>query len=134
MDLARSVTPRGPEGQVNPASPDQFEADTDVAVAPSGDYVVVWRRVHETEEPEDQENPPGIKAQLYDRFGQARGGAIDVDRQAAKYDRPHVAMDAAGNFVVAFTRSRREDEVIAVRRFDASGAPAEQPFNLILAC
>jgi hypothetical protein len=72
-----------------------------------------------------------IHGQRYDASGAALSGPFRVNTYVTGEQRnPHVAADAAGNFVVAWT-GRRQDmpaEGVLGQRFDASGQPLDGEF------
>jgi hypothetical protein len=105
----------GSETQVNPPSQlDPFQAAT--ASSTNGTSVVVWV--------DDTGGNANIFAQRYDMLGAKLGPVITVDGSAAVSFEPKVAMDAQGNFVVAWTDflSNGGENVLA-RAFNASGIP-----------
>lgn len=112
------------ESLVNLRATAENDSDPDVAVAPNGRSVVVWRRVQETEDAEDARTPPGIKAQFYDASGNPLGQPVyvasGIDRM---FDRPAVAVDGAGNAVVAWTVRGEPDDQVFMRRYNAAGQP-----------
>ncbi len=89
-----------------------------VAIDAEGDYVVVWSSSNQ------DGSGWGIYAQLYDQHGAARGGELLINSGDTNYDQKWatVGMDAAGNFVVAWTDfGLLGDSDIFARRFDADG-------------
>jgi hypothetical protein len=94
----------------------------DVAVAPGGSFVVVWMGTDGFEY--------GVRAQRYDAAGAPRGSNFTINAfTTGQQVTPSVAVDAAGNFVVAWngygTHGYHNDDGYGIfaRRFDASGAP-----------
>lgn len=112
------------EALVNIRATAENDSDPDVAVAPGGQSVIVWRRGQETEDAEDAATPPGIKAQFYNAAGTRLGAPIyvtsGVDRM---FDRPAVAVDAAGNAIIAWTVRGEPNDELFVRRYTAAGQP-----------
>jgi hypothetical protein len=92
-----------------------------------GNMVVAW-----THDPLDGIGDADIRAQRYDASGAAQGGEFRVNAVAAGWQtRAVVAMDAAGNFVVAFETTLTTDGIdIAARRFDSSGTPLGSDFPI----
>jgi hypothetical protein len=91
----------------------------DLAMAPDGAFVVVWMT-----KAADPGDPGEIRAQRYDNTGAAQGTEIPVNQSTAGAQQgPRVAMDASGNFVVAWSSLDQPlgDHEAIVRRFDASG-------------
>jgi len=96
-------------GQFNPA----------VATDPTGKFVVVWEA--------NQGGGPGIVAQRFDAAGVAVGGEIVVHAPSQFTDvDPAVAMDAAGNFVVAWFNF--DNLTVRARAFAADGTPVGAEF------
>jgi hypothetical protein len=92
-----------------------------VAMTPRGQFVVTWQGANDG-------SGIGIGARLYNTSGAPTTGEFVVNSYTtADQFRPAVAMDAAGNFVVAWHGSYYEgppsfEEPVMSRRFDASGA------------
>jgi hypothetical protein len=115
----------GAEIQVN-----QFTtgAQTSPAVAmdADGDFVVVWQSALQ----DGSEN--GVFARRFASSGAAVGGELQVNTYTPSYQRAAVvAMDATGDFVVAWT-SERDGSGFGVfaRRFASTGAPAGGEFQV----
>jgi len=108
----------GNEFLVNTTTSDAQE-NPSVAMNASGAFVAVW----------ESDATPGVVAQRYDASGVAQGGeiAIDTPTQFADAD-PAVAIDAAGNFVVAWFNDA--DNTVRARRFAADGTPAGASFQV----
>ncbi|HEY3570082.1 MAG TPA: hypothetical protein VGP73_19275 [Thermoanaerobaculia bacterium] len=100
-----------------------------VAVGPDGGFVVAWEGSRA-----DPRGPSFVDlyrplAQRYDAAGNRLGGRIAVDAEIGAFlVFPRVAVDAAGDFLVVWSRisgaglpARKEG--IYARRFDADGAP-----------
>jgi Ca2+-binding RTX toxin-like protein len=110
--------PAGNEFRVNTTTANAQDTPS-VAVDAQGNYVVVW-------ESYDQDGDrDGVYAQRYDHLGNAIGGEILVNTSTTnEQGDPVVAMDANGNFVVAWTD---RDPLVATsgavyaRRFDSNG-------------
>src|SRR4051812_29689299 len=73
----------------------QFTSDN--ASAANGIKVVVWADQFATDHVDND-----IRAQMYNADGSKRGGEIIVEFSGLNQEEPHVAMDAIGNFVVAY--------------------------------
>jgi hypothetical protein len=120
--------PLGPQFQVNTYTPDQ-QAFPAVASDPSGNFVVVWESTGQ--DGDDR----GVFARLFDSSGAPRGAEFQVNTYTTgPQGEAAVAMDAAGNFVVAWDSVFHEvgdtlGEIIA-RRFTASGAPRGGEFRV----
>ncbi len=97
-----------------------------VAIAPSGDYVVVWSSQNQ------DLSGWGVYAQRFDKHGNLVGGEIPVTQMTTGDQQwATVAMDNNGNFVVAWT-SFGQDQVgtqgVYARRFAANGAALDNEF------
>jgi hypothetical protein len=88
-----------------------------VAIAPNGQFVVVWRSDGQDGSGE------GVYAQRYNADGSKAGGEFRVNTTTANdQTHPIVAMDHAGNFVVvwdSYSSSTRTD--VYFQRYNASG-------------
>lgn len=106
-----------------------------LAVDRDGDFVIAW---NETGGRGDQVH---VFARHYDASGAPKGGEFRVNGPTIEIDRetPSVAMDAAGNFLVAWQRqvvTHGTDEAVTfrgpydiyARSFDAFGAPQGNEF------
>jgi hypothetical protein len=102
----------------------------------AGNFVVVWR----TEADQDG-SYSGIMARRYDSAGAPQGGEFVVSQTTLGYQtNPAVAMDAAGNFVVAWNdggsygngyfHTGTYPVRVAARRFDSTGAPSGSEFQV----
>jgi hypothetical protein len=83
----------------------------------AGSSVVVWARVYSAAN-------IAIRAQVLSPSGTKVGGEIGVTTTAAPRRDPTVAVDGAGNFVVAW----QEGNNIVARRFNATGMPRGNQF------
>ena len=92
-----------------------------IAMAPSGDFVIVWQS-----DTQDGSNF-GIFGQRFDAAGMPLGGEFQVNTYTTStQSQADVAVDAAGNFVVAWQGSGTPDDPFAGifgQRFDAAGMP-----------
>ena len=92
-----------------------------------GDFVVAW-------ESHDQDGSSyGIYAQRYNAAGVAQGGEFRVNTfTTGNQGRPSVAMDADGDFVVAWDGQRRSATThgIFAQRFDAAGVAQGNEFRV----
>jgi hypothetical protein len=93
------------------------QARGSVAMDDSGDFVVAW------ESREQDGSSYGVYARRFDSSGVPQGGEIAVNSfTTGPQFYPSVAMDATGDFVVAWTSDYQNGDVYA-RRFDAAGVP-----------
>jgi hypothetical protein len=118
--------PQGAEFQVNTfiAGPQNSAA---VAMDAAGNFVVAWQS-------RDQEaaNDFGIYAQRYDAAGTAQGPEIHVNTVTGGAQTvATVAMDAGGDFVIAWVGADASFSGVRAQRFNAAGAPqgTEFPVN-----
>jgi hypothetical protein len=103
--------PLGSEWQVNTYATVSLLNAPDVAVAPTGDFLVVW-------DGRADGSGSGVFAQRFDAGGAAQGAEFRVNA-ATLYDQasPSIAANDSGEFVVAWTSG---GDIVA-RRFDAAG-------------
>lgn len=124
-----SVSPVGPEFVIENKGNDGFVA---MAMDTNGDSVVAWWRT---------ENSPSsgtnVYARLYDPAGNPRGAEFRVNTtldptQGVVPSDPAVAMDAHGNFVVAWENFDRDGDGFGVvaQRFNAAGATQGVEFQV----
>ncbi len=123
--LSSAAEPLGAEFQIN-----SFTAGTelfpDVAMDYRGNFVVVWLSA-------DGPGHEGIYAQRYNRDFNRIGEEMeivnfgDTGDVAVPFHGPAVAMDPAGNFVVAWTKLTGDADIYA-RRYYANGIPAGPVF------
>lgn len=108
---APSGLPLGPTFTVNAVADGQQRRPA-VAVHPDGAFVVAWDTDTRT-----------IWARRFTADGRPTGGDIAVSQRAATHRDPDVAIAADGSFVVVWELTAAGDDDIAIRRFDAEGAP-----------
>ena len=120
------VTPQGPAFQVSsqPAS-DHYP---DVAIAPSGEFVVVWSRIGA------DGDSYGLLGRRFDSLGNPIGGDFQINTfTAGSQNRPKVAMNGSGEFLVVWD-SIGQDAPSSIgvfgQRFDASGARVGPEFQV----
>ena len=110
-----------------------FTTDTQgppaVAIDSDGDFVVVWRSFG-NQDGDDS----GIFAQRYDGTGEVQGGEFPVNAfTTGAQGAPDVAMDADGDFVVAWADYDARDGSAAgvfAQRYDAAGTPQAPEFQV----
>jgi hypothetical protein len=118
--------PRGPEFRVNTWTTQSQQVPA-VAVGPAGEFVVVWRSWIQ-----DGDNS-GVFAQRFDPFGTPVGGEFQVNTYTTDEQTvPSVAVDGAGNFVVAWSSDAVDgsSRAIVARRYDADGTPQGSEFQV----
>ena len=88
-----------------------------VAMDAAGDFVVAWETVPSSGSAE-------VYAQRYSSAGTPEGSALAVSSTSGDNDIPSVAMDASGDFAVAWENvpSSGSDEIY-VQRYSSAGAP-----------
>lgn len=125
-----AVPAAGPETRVNTfTSGSQVLAS--VAADVDGDYVVTWASYVQ------DGDQGGIYAQRYDAAGDLSGPEFRVNTFTTNSEvDPAVAMDASGDFVVAWTSQGNQDGSgfgIFAQRYNAGGAPlgGEFPVNVV---
>ena len=117
--------PAGGEFRVNSYTPGG-QQEPAVAAEADGDFVIAWQSA-----PQDGSST-GVYAQRYTRAGDAVGGEFRVNTttESSQSD-PAVAVDAAGNFVVAwFSFGQEAGAGIYAQRFTASGDRAGEEFRV----
>ncbi|MCC6573530.1 MAG: hypothetical protein IT462_07040 [Planctomycetes bacterium] len=122
--------PQGPAFLVQAGVNTDLGSDPAVAMDADGGFVVVWTS--------NDASSLGVFAQVYNAQGRAIGGNIQVNQEeSANQSEPTVAMDADGNFVVAWTSDYYESGSfsnytydIFARMFSADGAPLANEFRV----
>ncbi len=103
-----------------------FQTFPDVAMDPSGDFVVVWHS-------QGQDGSSyGVFGQRFDSAGAPQGGEFQVNTytNSAQYF-PGVAMDGTGNFVVVWHSFQDgSSSGIFGQRFDGGGMPQGDEFRV----
>ncbi len=90
-----------------------------IAMDAGGAFVVTWQGVGDGDD---------IYAQRFDANGVAQGLEIIVNTSTAgNQEEPAVAMDAAGNFVIAWTADDANGKGVFAQRFDSEGNPIGIP-------
>jgi hypothetical protein len=128
--LAQAPTPQGGEFPVNTTTADEQQLTATgngcVAMNANGNFVVVWMSNNQ------DGSGWGVYARLYDNTGTPTSGEILVNSTTANNQRdPAVAMDATGNFVVAwnsFDQDQAGTNGIYAQRFSSTGTPAGTEF------
>jgi len=111
-----SASPTGPQFTVS-TDTTQNQIDPEVAMAASGDFVVVWDAISGSDR--------DIFFQLFDPRGNPKFGTQQFARSTSHNEtNADVAMDASGNFVVVWTRSDVDGgglNDVYFQRFDSTG-------------
>jgi hypothetical protein len=118
-----AVTPAGPEFRVNShtANSQIFPA---TAMDADGDFVVAWQSY-------GQDPNNGVYAQRYNAAGTAQGAEFLVPTgTAGNQTHPAVAMDASGDFVIAWESPDGSEAGVFARRFNAAGVAQGGEFRV----
>lgn len=112
--------PLGAEFRVNTYDTNDQTAPA-IAMAPDGSFVIAW-----SSNSQDGSNR-GVYAQRFDPSGAAAGAEFRVNTTTSGHqDRPTVAMDGSGNFVIAWTSDGQDDGGsfgVYAQRYLANGTP-----------
>jgi hypothetical protein len=118
--------PQGSEFQVNDFTTGPQNSPS-VAMALDGDFVVAW------ESGGQDGSAEGVFAQRFDAAGNPAGGEFQVNSfTTADQSSPSVAMDADGDFVVAWQSDGQDGDSRGVfaQRFDAAGVAQGSEFQV----
>lgn len=100
----------------------------DIAMNANGDFVIAWSRLDATDPTEYD-----VFAKRFNASGVAQGGPIHVNVRTTFWQyQPSVAIDEAGNFVVAW-RSQQQDgsgDAVYARRFSSAGLALGTEFRV----
>lgn len=119
-------TPTGPEFRVNSFTTDT-QRDPSIAMDADGDFIVTW-----TSSGQDGSGY-GVYAQRYNAAGATLFGEFRVNTfTTVSQFRPSVAMDADGDFVVAWISSNQDGSSNGVyaQRYNAAGAAQGPEFRV----
>jgi hypothetical protein len=109
----------GTEFQVNTYTT-SYQSYPAVAMDAAGKFVVVWQSYKQ------DGSSTGVVGRRFDSTGAPQGGEFRINVTTTGYQqRPRIASDAAGNFVVVWHSANVDGDGSAVvgRRFGASGSP-----------
>ena len=124
--LSTGVAAVGFETRVNSFIPNN-QVLSAVAMAPAGDYVVTWQS-------QGQDGSlNGIYAQRYSAAGTALGSEFKVNTHTANdQEFPSVAIDASGDFVIAWTSNLQDGDSFGIfaQRFNAAGVVQGNEFQV----
>ena len=119
-------TPLGPEFRVNTYTPgNEFSAS--IASDILGNFVVVWASSNQ------DGSLTGIFGQRYAASGAPLGPEFRVNTYTTSNQfGPHVASDAAGNFMVVWASQGQDGSAFGIhgQRYDTTGAPAGPEFRV----
>jgi len=122
---AIAQTPRGSEIPVSAPLTD-LNWSAQVAVAPSGDFVVVWQ----TGGGFQRGKTSRVWIRLFRADGTPKGGRLRVSNSRANELLPRLAMRPDGSFLVVWQGGSLDDTSVFGRRFTADGRPASERFIL----
>jgi hypothetical protein len=119
--------PQGSEFRVNTFTGGQ-ETEPSVAMDADGDFVISWRSTGHYDGASD------VYLQRYNAEGVSQGSETRVNTFTAGFQsNPSVAMDASGDFAVAWTSSIQDDDSgsgVFAQRYDAAGIPQGGEFQV----
>ena len=121
-----AAVPVGPEFGVNAHTPADQNRPV-IAADADGDFVVVW------ESAEQDGSSSGIVARRFSSSGAPQGAEFLVNTcTTGAQTSPSVAMDDAGNFVIAWTSDGQDGSLAGAyaQRYSAAGAPRGGEFRL----
>ena len=124
-----AATPVGGEFLVNTTTVDSQSAAS-MGMDADGDYVVAWQSYLQ------DGSGTGIYAQRYDAAGVAQGGEFRVNTTTVdNQSNPAVAMDADGDFVIAWQSNLQDgnSEGVYAQRYDAAGIAVGGEFQVNMA-
>lgn len=124
--FAADGTPRGGEFRVN-ATTAGDTSEPAVATDPDGNFVVAWQSFGQ------DGSGSGVYARRFAADGTAHGNEFRVNATTARFQgQPAVAVDGAGNFVVAWASYGQDAGGLGVyaRRYGADGRPRGGEFRV----
>src|SRR5437773_1877756 len=112
-----AVTPVGGEFLMNTTTANA-QTSADVVVTAAGGSIAVWASANQ------DGNGWGVFGQRFDASGAAVASEFQVNQTTAgDQDRPHVAADGTGNFVVTWTDTQSGATNVFARLYNADGTP-----------
>jgi hypothetical protein len=125
------ATPQGPEFLVNTHTTNN-QINAAAAMDATGNFVVVWQSTAQ------DGHSDGIFAQRFNAIGQPQGEEFQVNQfTTGAQQTPAVAMDADGDFVIAWNSPNQGDGgpttsagEIWARRFNIDGTPKDDEFHV----
>lgn len=126
VSWANPERPQGGEFRINTFT-SAWQSMPRVAMAADGHFVVAWMS-------QGQDGfSYGVYAQRYDALGAAQGSEFRVNTFTANFQGyPCVAMDASGNFVIAWMSDQQDgsETGIYAQRYAANGTPQGSEFRV----
>jgi hypothetical protein len=114
--------PQGPEFRVNSYTTGSQGA-TAVAMDAGGNFIVAW------ESTAQDGDGQGLFAQRYNAAGAPQGGEFQINQYTTgPQERPRVAMQPDGRFVVAWSGQDGNDRGVLARAYDSAGQPEGNEF------
>ncbi len=99
-----------------------FQASSAVAMSSTGSFVVVWASGPDSGPVGQDGSGFGVFGQRFDAAGAPQGGEFQVNQYTTgRQDRPHVAMDASGGFLVVW---KSETDLAMAGALDGTTGPA----------
>lgn len=117
-----SGTPQGQNFKVNDDLGSMPQQLPSVAMDLSGNFAIVWQ--------DERNGESSIYLQRYDTSGMAQGPNVKVNDHEASAEWPTVAMDKAGDFVVAWPDRRNGRPDIYAQQYDSVGTPQGSNFRV----
>lgn len=121
--------PRGAEIKVNILQASSYGAPK-VAVAPDGDFAVVWQTGFLGDPPVPPVEKPVVWIRLFRADGTPKTSQLRVNPGSSPQQHPRVAAGADGSFVVVWQDTLSTGDTASGRRFDAEGRPRGRRFRL----
>ncbi|MFZ5515210.1 MAG: T9SS type A sorting domain-containing protein [Candidatus Zhuqueibacterota bacterium] len=115
----------GTNFKVNDDTGSSYQVEASIAMDGSGNFVIAWK---------DYRNGyyADIYAQRYNNSGSAQGTNFKVndDTGGSGQYNPSIAMDGSGNFVIAWSDTRKGEWDIYAQRYDSSGSAQGTNFKV----
>jgi hypothetical protein len=127
--LLAAQAPRGAEIKVNNLQASSYWAPQ-VAVAPDGDFAVVWQSGYLGDPPVPPVEKPVVWVRLFRADGTPKTNQLRVNPGSSPQVFPRVAVGADGSFVVIWEEILSTGSTVSGRRFDAEGRPRGRRFRL----
>jgi hypothetical protein len=122
----KSGSPQGVEFRVNSYTP-FHQGNPSIAATAGGDFVVAWQSTNQNGSDTD------VFVRRFDAAGTPQANEFRVNTYTPDFQgRPDVAVDAGGDFVVAWDSHDQDGSLSGVyaQRFDAAGAPRGGEFRV----
>ncbi len=125
--FTRTGAPIGSEFLVNELTTGS-QRSPEAAMAPDGSFIVVWTH----DEPTATDPDGSVRGRRFEADGSPLGDEFQVNSETfQRADRPDVAIEENGDFVVAWRRnSSYYNDSLRGRRFEADGTPKDSDFAI----